>query len=150
MSDDVHDIDNLFKGKLEEYVEEAPPAAWEAVNYALDRQQATLYKSKYNRLKRAALALSILCFLGGMYIAYDVWQHQQISSENKQPSTTSSINKTNENPVDNKNGNAGDVIQNNNQQKKNEQKQKTFLDEDSASVNNNVLVQKQKKKRQEK
>lgn len=144
MSDDLHDIDDLFKKRLEEYAEEAPPEAWEAVNYALDKQQATLYKSKYKRLKRAAFVLSVFCFLGGLYIAYDVWQHRLATYGNKQQSATSSTNKTNENPVDNKNNNAGDVIQNNNQQKKEEQKQNTFIAEDSASASNNILVRKRK------
>ncbi len=145
MSDDVHDIDDLFKKNLEEYSEDAPPDAWEAVSHALDKQQAILYKSKYKQLKRAALFLSILCLLGGMYIAYDVWQHKLVTSEHKQQTATSSTKETNQNPADKNDSNVSvGVIENNNQPKKNEQKQKTITDEDSASVNNDVLVQKQK------
>ncbi len=147
MNEDVHDIDNLFKKNLREYSEEAPPSAWEAVNNALDKQQATLYKSKYYRLKRAALFLSLLCILGGMYFAFHVWQDKQSSSLHKQQSATSLTNKTDETIINKKKDNTNDIEtteENNNQQKKNEQKQKPATNEDSASINNNVFVLKQK------
>ncbi|MDQ2753424.1 MAG: outer membrane beta-barrel protein, partial [Bacteroidota bacterium] len=118
-----------------------PPAAWEAVSHALDRQQAALYKSKYIRLKRAALVLSLFCFLGGMYIAFDVWQGRRVTSEQKQPGATlSSSNETNKSLADKNGSNTnGGVIQNNNWQDKKEQKQKAVISSDTAFTENDLL-----------
>ena len=65
MNEDLHDIDNLFKDGIEEYSEVVPTAIWEAVDKALDKKQASLYKNKYNRLKKVALLLLLLLFSFG-------------------------------------------------------------------------------------
>src|SRR3954469_25376229 len=83
MNDDLHHIDDLFRKRIEDYLEEAPPSAWEAVSHDLDKQQASFYKSKYNRLKRAALVLLLLCFLGGTYVIFDVVKDKQTMIDGK-------------------------------------------------------------------
>lgn len=70
MTDDLHDIDDLFREGIEGHEEEVPSSVWEAVSNDLDKKQASYYKNKYHRLKKASLLLLLLCFLGGLYIFY--------------------------------------------------------------------------------
>lgn len=77
MSEDLHDIDDLFRDGLNGHMEDLPPGVWEAVSNDLDKKQASYYKSKYITLKRAALFLTFLCFLGSTYFAFEVWNSKQ-------------------------------------------------------------------------
>jgi cbb3-type cytochrome oxidase subunit 3 len=70
MSEDLHHIDDLFREGIEGHEEAVPPLVWEGVSNDLDKKQAHYYKIKYNKLRRAALVLVLLCFLGGVYIIY--------------------------------------------------------------------------------
>jgi hypothetical protein len=70
MSDDVHDIDDLFREGIEGHEEPVPSTVWDAVSNDLDKKQASYYKNKYNRLKRAALLLLLIGFVGGGYMVY--------------------------------------------------------------------------------
>ena len=77
MNDDLHDIDRLFRDGIEGHEENVPSSVWEAVNNDLDKKQASYYKSKYDRLKRAAALLLLLCVLGGVYIIYENSLHKK-------------------------------------------------------------------------
>src|SRR5689334_11260481 len=114
MNDDLHDIDDLFRERFEGYREEAPPSAWEAVSNNLDKQQASFYKSKYNRLKRAAIVLLLLCFLGGTYVIFDVFKDNKtgkatIVTEKQQNTIISSPQEKGESNADKGSNNTDDV-----------------------------------------
>lgn len=70
MSDDLHDMDDLFREGIEWHEEPVPSTVWDAVSNDLDKKQASYYKHKYNRLKRAALLLLLIGFVGGGFIVY--------------------------------------------------------------------------------
>ena len=60
MSENLHDIDKLFKDPIEAY-EEAPPAnVWDAIDNNLDKNSVINIKNKYRKLKRLAIAMLIL------------------------------------------------------------------------------------------
>jgi|GEM_PF-1167272 len=72
MKKNLHDIDKIFKDALDEHLEPAPSAAWDAVSNDLDKRQAFHFKEKYFRLKRLAVALLLIVFAGIVYMLYVV------------------------------------------------------------------------------
>lgn len=68
MSEDLHDIDDIFRNDIEGHREELPPGVWDAVSSHLDQQQATYYRQKYRRLKRATVFLLGLCLFAVVFV----------------------------------------------------------------------------------
>jgi len=102
MNDDLHNIDDLFRKGIEGHEEDVPPSVWEAVSNDLDKKQASYYKHKYYRVKRASLLLLLLCFLGGVYIVYKESPGREMNSsaQKEQVQTTT---KTTGRSTDNRN-----------------------------------------------
>lgn len=88
MNDDLHDIDRLFRNGIEGHEEPPPPLVWEGVSNDLDKKQASYYKRKYQRLKRAAWLFLLLLFTGGLYVVY------KASDKKKEPSVKTNPAKT--------------------------------------------------------
>lgn len=96
MSEDLHDIDHLFRDGIEGHEADVPPSVWQAVSNDLDKKQASYYKSKYYRLKRAAVLLLLLCFLGGVYLLYNRVGEKKNSPRKDSSETVSSTNSSTE------------------------------------------------------
>jgi hypothetical protein len=85
MNDDLHDIDDLFRNGLEGHEEDVPSAVWQAVSNDLDKKQASYYKQKYRRLKRAAWLLLLLCVSGGAYVVFHTVHDNKPTVMKEQP-----------------------------------------------------------------
>ncbi|GAA4751151.1 outer membrane beta-barrel protein [Flavisolibacter ginsenosidimutans] len=99
MNDDLHNIDDLFRKGIEGHEEDVPPSVWEAISNDLDKKQASYYKHKYYRVKRASVLLLLLCFLGGVYIIYkeSPGRETNSSAHKKQVQTTKTTGRSTEN-----------------------------------------------------
>lgn len=98
MTDDLYNIDDLFREGLEGHEEEVPRSVWQGVSNDLDKKQASFYKNKYNRLKRVAWSLVMLCMLvGGYFIVHVSNDKQRPAREGKSRTTIQSPASENEN-----------------------------------------------------
>lgn len=66
MDKHLHDIDNLFKERLENYAEEPGSNVWQAVDNFLDKQEAEKYKRKYSVLLKTVACIVLL--LAGLLV----------------------------------------------------------------------------------
>ncbi|MFT3936470.1 MAG: hypothetical protein QM726_22775 [Chitinophagaceae bacterium] len=80
MSKNLQNIDNIFKDALDEHLESAPPGVWDAVNNDLDKKQAVLFREKYYKLKRLAVAALLIIFLGVAGMIYFVSNNKKGNS----------------------------------------------------------------------
>jgi Outer membrane protein beta-barrel domain len=69
MSENLHDIDKLFRDSIEAHEEMPDGKVWDAIDNNLDKSNVIQIKRKYNNLKRLAVAL-LLLLLGT--IAYEI------------------------------------------------------------------------------
>lgn len=60
MSENLHDIDKLFRDSLEGHEEMPSDKVWDALDNNLDKSNVIHIKRKYNNLKRIAIALLLL------------------------------------------------------------------------------------------
>ena len=60
MSENLHDIDKLFRDGMEEYGEMPSGKVWEGVDAGLDKGNVVQMRRKYNNLKRVAAVLLLL------------------------------------------------------------------------------------------
>ena len=60
MSENLHDIDKLFRDSIEGHEEMPPDKVWDALDNNLDKSNVIQIKRKYNNLKRLAIALLLL------------------------------------------------------------------------------------------
>ncbi len=60
MSENLHDIDKLFRDGIEEYGEMPSGKVWEGVDAGLDKNNVVQMRRKYNNLKRVAAVLLLL------------------------------------------------------------------------------------------
>jgi len=60
MSENLHDIDKLFKDSIEGHEEMPSDKVWDAIDNNLDKTNVIQIKRKYNNLKRLAVALLLL------------------------------------------------------------------------------------------
>lgn len=64
MTDDLHNIDNIFYNVLEPYEELPSHGVWEDLNAGLDKMDAPIYKSRFTGLRRfVAVLIFMLAFL---------------------------------------------------------------------------------------
>ncbi len=69
MSENLHDIEDLFYDSIEGHQEMPPNSVWDNIDHKLDKKSVALANKKYNRLRR--LAAVLLFFLLGT-ITYEV------------------------------------------------------------------------------
>ncbi|MGC4104535.1 hypothetical protein [Ferruginibacter sp.] len=60
MSENLHDIDKLFRDAIDEHQEMPSGKVWDAIDNNLDKSNIIQIKRKYNNLKRLAIALLLL------------------------------------------------------------------------------------------
>jgi hypothetical protein len=77
MSDDLHNIDDLFKKGLEEHAEIPSVSVWENIDNSLDKKKVVSILKKYNKLKWAAAILLLFSAALGMYTLH-------VSKKNKE------------------------------------------------------------------
>ena len=86
MSEDLHNIDDLFKKAIDEHEDSPSAAVWEAIDKNLDKKKVVSISKKYNTLKWAAAVLLLFSFGMAMY----TWQTRM---KNKELVKQNNINK---------------------------------------------------------
>lgn len=81
-------VDDLFRQGIEGHEESPPAFVWDGVARELDKKQASYYKGKYQRLRRAGLLLLLLCFIGGGYHLLSDRQQGRLATEPSAGRTT--------------------------------------------------------------
>ena len=112
MSENLHDIDDIFKKAIERHEETPSSGVWEAIDKNLDKRKVVFLSGKYNRLRWVAAALLLFSFGMGMYlwqiklknnelvkqiISVDTNSMVTISKENLQKDNQEAINNSKEN-----------------------------------------------------
>jgi Outer membrane protein beta-barrel domain len=114
MSENLHDIDKLFRDSIEAHEEMPDGKVWDAIDNNLDKSNVIQIKRKYNNLKRLAVAL-LLLLLGT--IAYEIQSKKSgkdelvknnLDSNNKINSTA--VKHTKQKKGVNDSDNAGDTL----------------------------------------
>lgn len=67
MSEDLHNIDKLFKQAIDQHEEEPSPQVWDAIDKNLDKKNVVSILKRYNKLKWVAAALLLFSFGMAMY-----------------------------------------------------------------------------------
>lgn len=83
MSEDLHDIDDLFKKALGQHKEVPSPEVWEAIDKHLDKNKVVSISKKYNKLKWAAAALLVFSFGMAMYTLQTGLKNKELVKQNK-------------------------------------------------------------------
>lgn len=96
MSENLHDIDKLFRDSLDGHEEMPSDKVWDALDNNLDKTNVIQIKKKYNNLKRIAIAL-LLLLMGTI-----VYEIQSKKTGKEEVVTNNGADKNNGN--DNKNG----------------------------------------------
>lgn len=96
MSENLHNIDDLFKRAIEEHNDTPSPQVWDSIDKNLDRKKVVSISRKYNKLKWAAAIL--LLFSTGM--AMYVWQTKIKNKELVKENRINRSSKTNSNKID--------------------------------------------------
>ncbi|MDQ2719566.1 MAG: outer membrane beta-barrel protein [Bacteroidota bacterium] len=68
MSESLHNIDKLFRDKIEQHEEEPSSNVWNAIDNDLDKKKIVSVSKKYYKLKWVAMALLLFSLGLGMYI----------------------------------------------------------------------------------
>lgn len=68
MSEDLHDIDKLFKESIEEHAEAPPSHVWERLDNKLDQRRVAAISGRYNMLKWVAAALFLISIGMAMWV----------------------------------------------------------------------------------
>jgi len=95
MSENLHDIDKLFKDSIEEHEEMPTEKVWDAIDNNLDKSNIVQIRRKYNNLKRLAVALLLLLLATIVYEIQTKKQGKEELVKNKTNSTNTSGSNTN-------------------------------------------------------
>ena len=82
MSEDLHNIDDLFKKRLEDHLEIPPPSVWENIDKSLDKKKVISISKKYNTLKWAAAVLLLLSVGLAMYTLHVSKRNKELVKQN--------------------------------------------------------------------
>lgn len=82
MSDDLHNIDDLFKKALEEHTELPSPEVWNNIDKSLDKKKVVSISKKYNKLKWAAAVLLLFSFGMAMYAVHIRIRNKELVKQN--------------------------------------------------------------------
>lgn len=94
MSENLHNIDKLFRDGIENHEDLPDENLWDGIDAALDKNNVVNIKRKYNNLKRVAALLLLMLFT---VAAYEIFKtkpsgNETAAEKNNTPSNT--INKT--------------------------------------------------------
>lgn len=88
MSEDLHNIDDLFRKALEDNQEFAGPSVWDNIDKTLDKKKVVSISKKYNKLKWAAAALLLFSLGMAMYTLLIRQQNKELVHQYKQVKNT--------------------------------------------------------------
>ncbi len=91
MSENLHDIDDLFRNPLEQHEEMPGTGVWEAIDKSLDKDNIVAIQRKYGRLKRIAIVLLIL-LLGTLVYEIQSNRPGKDSVDNNKTKTENAVN----------------------------------------------------------
>jgi hypothetical protein len=84
MSDDLHNIDDLFKKGLEDHVETPSGLVWENIDKNLDKKKVVSILKKYNKLKWAAAILLLFSSALAMYTLHVSKRNMELVKQNNE------------------------------------------------------------------
>jgi hypothetical protein len=95
MSEDLPNIDDLFRNALNDHEEDPSPSVWDNLDKQLDKNKIVHIKKKYYALKWVAAALLIFSFAAGMYAIRTRMKNRELVKKTTQNSIRSErINST--------------------------------------------------------
>jgi len=83
MSEDLHNIDDLFRKALEENQELPAASVWDNIDKTLDKKKVVSISKKYNKLKWAAAVLLLFSLGMAMYTLHVRQQNKALVQQNK-------------------------------------------------------------------
>jgi len=84
MSDDLHNIDDLFRKGLSDHAEAPPQSAWDHIDKSLDKKKVIAISKKYYQLKWIAVVLLVLSVGMAMLTLYVGKRNQELVKENRE------------------------------------------------------------------
>jgi hypothetical protein len=102
MSENLHNIDDLFRNALNDHEEEPSPGIWDNLDNQLDKKKIVHIHRKYNALKWIAASLLIFSFAAGMYAIHTRMKNRELVKASKKASTTEIRNDRKSNAATNK------------------------------------------------
>ncbi len=90
MSDDLHDIDKLFQGAINDHEQMPPSSVWDGIDKNLDKNNIADIKRKYALLKRIAAVLLLLLTGAGVYMLQSKHTHSNLPGNNTSASNEKS------------------------------------------------------------
>jgi hypothetical protein len=124
MTDDLNNIDKLFKTAIDGHEEEPSPASWEAIDKRLDNSNIVSIRKKYANLKKWVVVLLLLLFGGVVYELHSAFSHNAITAN-------TGTSKTNNYAINNR------TTQNT---KQNSVTSSESINSASSKSNNNIVV----------
>ena len=94
MTDDLNNIDKLFKAAIDGHEEEPSPASWDAIDKGLDNSNIVSIQKKYANLKKWVAVLFLLLCGGIAYELHSAFSHDTITAGNNSSNNNSAGNKT--------------------------------------------------------
>ena len=134
MSEDLHNMDDLFRKALEENQELSSQSVWDNIDKTLDKKKVVSISKKYNKLKWVAAALLLFSLGMAMYTLHIRKQNRELVKQNKEGRNT--LKQNSQNPIAAKDssivstGNIAQAKDTNNDN--NFQKQKKSVDANTA------------------
>ncbi|KAA9039401.1 PorT family protein [Ginsengibacter hankyongi] len=83
MSEDLHNIDDLFRKALEQNQELPAASVWDNIDKTLDKKKVVSISKKYNKLKWAAAVLLLFSIGMAMYTLHIRQQNKALVQQNK-------------------------------------------------------------------
>jgi hypothetical protein len=87
MSENLHDVDDLFRGALNDHEEEAPDRVWKNIDQELDKKRVVSIHKKYRRIKWVAAASIIFTCALATYTFYTRHENKDVVKEAKKANT---------------------------------------------------------------
>jgi hypothetical protein len=84
MSEDLHNIDDLFRNALNDHEEDPSPGVWDNLDKQLDKNKIVHIKKKYYALKWVAAALLIFSCAAGMYAIHTRMKNRELVKKTTQ------------------------------------------------------------------
>ncbi len=101
MSDDLHNIDDLFKKGLEDNKETPSVSVWEAIDKSLDKKKVVSILKKYNKLKWAAAILLLFSAALAIYTLHVSKKNTELVKQNNEKNfSKNATSRVKNNPID--------------------------------------------------
>jgi len=108
MSENLHDIDKIFKDAIDDHEEQPAPSVWNAIDQNLDKNKVVHIRQKYRNLLQVSAVLLIIITVMSVY-QVKTWKNIKSITARQQPA--------NNNPTANNNNNSNsdnNIIHHNN------------------------------------